>query len=102
MAASTFIAFLRLKLDARSGLAVHEGSEQLAVPILHVPRLVQPSLEQRLKSLLCFRPRQRRCTRWEAVEEAVGGRQRDVVDEILRGRDRTPIKAGDSARKCIH
>ena len=63
----------------RSGLClrgplrgVHECSEQLAVPILHIARLVQSSLEQRLESLLRFRPRQRRRERREAVEEPVG------------------------------
>src|SRR2546429_9321270 len=42
------------------------------------------SLEQRLESLLRFRPRQRRRERREAVKEAVGGWQRDVVDEFFR------------------
>jgi hypothetical protein len=83
-------------------LRVHERSEQLAVPILHVPRLVPSSLEKRCESLLCFRPRQRRGKRREAVKEPVGRWQRDVVDEILRCRDRAPIKARNSARERIH
>jgi hypothetical protein len=57
---------------ARAKLGVHECSEQFAVPILHIARLVQSSLEQRLESLLRFRPRQRRRERREAVEEPVG------------------------------
>src|SRR6267378_3347937 len=39
-----------------TGLLVEERPEQLAVPILGVARLVEPALEQRLESPLCFRP----------------------------------------------
>jgi hypothetical protein len=38
-----------------------------------------------LDSLLRFRPRQRGLKGGDGVEEPVGGRQRDLVDEILRG-----------------
>src|SRR5467141_746374 len=93
--APSFIPLLRLKSDPKTRLRVHERSEQFAVPILHVPRLVPPSLEQRLEPLLRLRPRQRRRERREAVEEPIRGWQRDVIDEILRRRDRAPIKAGN-------
>ena len=41
-------------------LGVHECAEQLAVPVLHIARLLQSSLEKGFESLLRFRPRQRR------------------------------------------
>src|SRR5947199_342445 len=34
-------------------------------------------------------------------EEPVGGRQRDMVDEILRGGDGTPVEGGDPARERV-
>src|SRR5260370_40967840 len=71
--APSFIPLLRLKSDSKTRLRVHERSEQFAGPILHVPRLVPPSLEQRLEPLLRFAPRQRRRDRREPVQEAVGG-----------------------------
>ena len=39
-----------------------------------------------------FRPRQRGLKRSEGGKEAVGGRQRNVVNEILRGRDGSPVE----------
>src|ERR1700681_1130376 len=96
------MTLLGLKPDSRSQLAVHERSEQLAVPILHVPRLVPSSLEQRLEPLLRFRPRQRGRERREGVKEALGGWQRDVVNEFFRCCDGAPVEAGNSARECIH
>src|SRR3989441_10599058 len=100
--ARSFSPTLRLKSEFKTRLRVHEGSKQFAVPILHVPRLVPPSLEQRLEPLLRFRPRQRRRERREAVKEAVGGWQRDVVDEFFRCCDGAPVEAGNPARECIH
>src|SRR5258708_28641206 len=100
--APSFIPLLRLKSDSTTRLRVHERSGQFAVLILHIPRLVPPSLEQRLERLLRFRPRQRRRERREAVKEAVGGWQRDVVDEFFRCCDGAPVEAGNSARECIH
>ena len=37
----------------------------------------------------------------DGVEEPVGGRQRDMVDEILRGGDGTPVEGGDPARERV-
>ena len=48
-----------------------------------------------------FRPRQRGLKGVEAVEEPVGVRQRDLVNEILRRRDRTSIEGGDPAREHV-
>jgi hypothetical protein len=54
-----------------------------------------------LDSLLRFRPRQRGLKRGDGVEEPVGGRQRHIVDEILRGGDGTPVEGSDPARECV-
>jgi hypothetical protein len=51
-----------------------------------------------LDSLLRFRPRQRGLKGIEGVEESVGVWQRDLVNEILRRRDRMPVEGGDPAR----
>ena len=58
-------------------------------------------MQQILDSLLRFRPSQRGLKRSDGGEEPVGGRQRDMVDEILRGGDGTPVEGGDPARECI-
>src|SRR4029077_16546695 len=51
--------------------------------------------------LLRFRPRQRVLKGVEGIEEPVGAWQRDLVDEILRRRNGTPIEGGDPARKHV-
>src|SRR6266853_695695 len=79
-------------------LGIHERRQQLGEPVLHVARPVESALEQRLESLLRFRPRQRRGKGVEGIEKAVGGRQRHFVNEILRRSDRTPIEGSDSPR----
>src|SRR5260221_7171799 len=83
-------------------LSVHERRQQLGEPVLHVARPVESALEQRLESLLRFRPRQRRGKGVEGVEKAVGRRQRHLVNEILRRSDRTPIEGSDSPCERIH
>src|SRR6267143_1982405 len=83
-------------------LGVHERRQQLGEPVLHVARPVESALEQRLESLLRFRPRQRCGKGVEGVEKAVGRRQRHLVNEILRRSDRTPIEGSDSPRERIH
>ena len=63
-------------LSARDGiLRVEKRPEELAVPVLHFARPVEPAIAQRLESLLRFGPRQRDRKGVERVEEAVGGRQ---------------------------
>src|SRR4029450_2644741 len=72
-----------------------------AEPILQVALLLQSALEQRLDSLLGFRPCQRGRKGVAAVEEPVVGWQRDVVDQILCRRDRAPIEGGDAASDLV-
>src|SRR5258705_11318931 len=48
-----------------------------------------------------FRPSQRGLKRSDGGEEPVGGRQRDMVDEILRGGDGSPVEGGDPARERV-
>ena len=62
---------------------------------------LESALQQSLDSLLRFRPRQRGLKGGDGVEEPVGGRQRDLVDEILRSGDGTPVEGGDPARECV-
>jgi hypothetical protein len=62
---------------------------------------LESALQQALDSLLRFRPRQRGLKRSDSGEESVGGRQRDLVDEILRGGDGTPVEGGDPARERV-
>lgn len=47
------------------------------------------------------RPRQRSMKGVEGVEETVGVWQRDLANEILRRRDRTPIEGGDPAHEHV-
>jgi hypothetical protein len=60
-----------------------------------------PALQHILDSLLRFRPSQRGLKRSDGGEEPVGGRQRDMVDEILRGGDGTPVEGGDPTRERV-
>ena len=62
---------------------------------------LESALQQILDSLLRFRPRQRGLKRSDSGEEPVGGRQRDMVDEILRGGDGTPVEGGDPASERV-
>src|SRR5260370_2803163 len=48
-----------------------------------------------------FRPCQRGLKAVESIEEPVGGWQRDLVNEILRCRDSTPVEGGDPAREHV-
>src|SRR6266566_3771899 len=83
-------------------LRIDERRQQLAKPILHLAWLAESPVEERLESLLRFRPRQRGRKRVEGVEEAVERWQRDLVNEILRCRDRAPIEGGNAAREHVH
>jgi hypothetical protein len=55
---------------------------------------LESALQQRLDSLLRFRPRQCGLEGGDGIEEPVGRRQRDLVDEIFGGGDGTPIEGG--------
>jgi hypothetical protein len=54
-----------------------------------------------LDSLLRFRPRQCGLKGGDGREESVGGRQRDLVDEILRSGDGTSVERGNPARERV-
>src|SRR5260370_2896504 len=82
-------------------LRVEKRPEELAEPGLHFARPVEPALAQRLESLLRFGPRQRGRKGAEGIEKAIGGWQRDLIDEILRRRDRAPVEGSDSLREHI-
>ena len=62
---------------------------------------MEPALQQSLNSLLRFRPRKRGQKRVEAVKEPIGTWQGDLINEVLRGRDRTPIEGGNPARERV-
>ena len=59
-------------------------------------------MQQILDSLLRFRPSQRGLKRSDGGEQPVGRRQRDMVDEILRGGDGTPVEGGNPARERVN
>src|SRR5690348_17738495 len=83
-------------------LPIDERRQQLAKAILHFAWLAESAVEKRLESLLRFRPRQRGRKGVEGVEEPVGPWQRDLVNEMLRCRDRAPIEGGNPAREHVH
>src|SRR6266702_8959452 len=80
---------------------LEERAEHRGPPIFEVAVSLESALEQSLDSLLRFRPRQRGPKAAEGVQESVGGWQRDLVDEILRRRDGTPVEGGDPARERV-
>src|SRR6202171_4877741 len=82
-------------------LCLEERAEQRGPPILEVAFPLESALQQSLDSLLCFRPRQRGLKGIEGVEESVGGWQRDLVNQILRRRDSTPVEGGDPMRERV-
>src|SRR5258707_762776 len=84
---------------ALSGL--EKRTEHLRPALLEVAGLLEPSFQQSLDALLRFRPCQRDPKGCDGVEEPVGGRQRDLVDEILRGGEGTPVEGGDPAREYV-
>jgi len=59
-------------------------------------------LQHILDPQLRFGPRQRGLKGGDGVEESVSRRQRDLVDEILRGGDCTPVEGGNSAGKRVN
>src|SRR5439155_5074625 len=87
------IATPRLRLDERA--------EHLGPSFLEVEVALQSTLQQHTDSPLRFGPRQRGPKGGDGVEEPVHGRQRNLVDETLRGGDGAPIEGGNSARERI-
>jgi hypothetical protein len=82
-------------------LSLKERAEHLGPPFLEIRVLLKPELQHSLNPPLRFRPCQRGLKRGDGVEEPVGGRQRNLVDETLRGGDGAPIEGGNSARERI-
>ena len=83
----------RLRLDERA--------EHLGPTFLKVDVALQSALQQSLDPLQRFRPCQRGLKGGDGVEEPVGGRQRDLVDEFLRSGDGTPIEGSNPTRKRV-
>src|SRR5467141_1744502 len=82
-------------------LGLKQRAEYLGPASFEVAVSLESALQQILDSLLRFRPSQRGLKRSDGGEEPVGGRQRDMVDEILRGGDGTPVEGGDPARERL-
>src|SRR5258706_3632729 len=82
-------------------LRLEEGTEHRGPPSLEVAVPLESAIQKSLDSLLRFRPRQRGLKGGECVEKPFGGWQRDLVNEILRRRDGTPIERGDPAREGV-
>src|SRR5260370_41006874 len=76
-----------------------EVAEDLGPPFPEVSVPLQSALQHWLYSVLGFGPCQRRLKRSEGIEEPVGRRQRNLVDEILRGGEGSSIEGGDPARE---
>src|SRR6202007_2016692 len=68
--------------------------EDLGPSFLEVSVPLEPPLHHGLYSVLGFGPCQRCATRSEGIEEPVGRRQRNLVDQILRGDEGSSIKGG--------
>src|ERR1700724_159749 len=82
-------------------LRLKQRAEYLGPASFEVAVSLESALQQILDSLLRFRPSQRGLKRSDSGEEPVGGWQRDMVDEILRGGDGTPVEGGDPAREPV-
>src|SRR5216684_5554394 len=78
-----------------------EAAEGLGPPFLEVSVPLQSALQHCLYSVLGFGPSQRCPKRSEGIEEPVGRRQRNLVDEILRGGEGSSIEGGDPAREGV-
>src|SRR5258708_23160988 len=76
-------------------------AENLGPSFLEVSVALQPPVHHGLYSVLGFGPCQRCPKRSEGIEEPVGRRQRNLVDEILRGGEGSSIEGGDSAREGV-
>jgi len=85
----------------RCPLGLKQRAEYLGPASFEVAVSLESALQHILDSLLRFRPSQRGLKRSDSGEEPVGGRQRDMVDEILRGGEGTPVEGGDPARERV-
>src|SRR5467141_4302557 len=82
-------------------LGLKQRAEYLGPASFEVAVSLESALQHILDSLLRFRPSQRGLKRSDGGEEPVGGRQRDMVNEILRGGDGTPVEGSDPARERV-
>src|SRR5467141_4002670 len=82
-------------------LGLKQRAEYLGPASFEVAVSLESALQQILDPLLRFRPSQRGLKRSDGGEEPVGGWQRDLVNEILRRRDGTPVEGGDPARERV-
>src|SRR6266481_2232926 len=78
-----------------------ERAKFLSPSFLVIRILLKSELQHSLDSPLRFGPRQCGLKGGDGVEEPVRGRQRNLVDETLRGGDGAPIEGGNSARERI-
>src|SRR5258707_1783884 len=82
-------------------LGGNEIAKDLGPSFLEVSVPLQPPLHHGLYSLLGFGPCERCPKRSEGIEEPVGRRQRNLVDEGLRGGEGLSIEGGDPARERV-
>src|SRR5690348_5531169 len=82
-------------------LGLKQRAEDLGPTSFEVAVSLESALQDILDSLLRFRPSQRGLKRSDGGEEPVGGRQRDMVDEILRSGDGMLVEGADSARERV-
>src|SRR5258708_32054930 len=76
-------------------------AEDLGPSFLEVSVPLEPPLYYGLYSVLGFGPCERCPKRSEGIEEPVGRRQRNLVDEILRCGAGSPIEGGAPAREGV-
>src|SRR5260370_4659827 len=95
-----FASSARLRTAAR-GLCLEKHAQHRGPPSLEVDFPLQSALQQSLDPPLRFKPRQRGLKGGQNVEDPVGGWQRNLVNEILRRGDGTPIEGGDPARERV-
>src|ERR1700722_15308386 len=82
-------------------LCFKERAKIVSPSFLVIRVLLKSELQHSLDSPLRFGPRQRGLKGGDGVEEPVRGRQRNLVDETLRGGNGAPIEGGNSAPERI-
>src|SRR5713101_1880899 len=90
-----------LKPRSASCCCLPEIAEDVGPVLLEVSIMLQSTLQHGSYAPLRFGPRQRGLKGVEGVQEPVGGWQRDLVNEIFRCRDGTPVERGDPARERV-
>src|ERR1700722_8387509 len=80
---------------------IDERAENLGPIFLEVGVALQSAFQHGSYAVLGFGPRQCCPKRSEGVQEPIGRRQRNLVDEILRCYERAPIEGADPAREGV-